>query len=139
MGHTRERVQKCEPSKVDQITDLRGELEIAHVMNKESISDYISQVQMIASQLRRNGKKLAENRIIEKVLRSLIDDFQNIICAIEESNDLSTLTDELMESLMAYEQRRKKKLETLEEALQAKESLNNNKSNLETNSEMMQT
>jgi gag-polypeptide of LTR copia-type len=65
---------------------------------------------MIASQLRRNSEKLAENRVIKKVLRSLIDEFKNIVCAIEESKDLSILTiDELAGSLMAHEQRRKKK------------------------------
>jgi gag-polypeptide of LTR copia-type len=95
---------------------------------------------MIVSQLKRNGKKLVENRIVQKVLRSLIDEFENIICAIEESKDLSTLTiDEFVGSLMAHEQRRKKKQKTLEKALQANASLNNNKSNLKTNSRTTQT
>jgi gag-polypeptide of LTR copia-type/Domain of unknown function (DUF4219) len=40
--------------------NLRGELEIAQMKNKESVSDYISRVQMIASQLRRNSEKLVE-------------------------------------------------------------------------------
>jgi transposase InsO family protein len=107
--------------------------------NKESVSYYISRVQMIVSQLRRNGEKLAENLVVEKVLRSLTDEFENIVCAIEESKDLSTLTiDELAGSLMAHEQRRKRKQETLKEALEVKTSLNN-KSSFEANSEMKQT
>jgi hypothetical protein len=74
------------------------------------------------------------------VLRFLIDEFENIIRAIEELKDLSTLTiDELAGSLMAHKHRRKKKQETLEEALQAKTNLNNNKSNLEANSGTKQT
>jgi dGTP triphosphohydrolase len=114
------------------LQNLRGELEIAQTKNKETVSDYISRVKMIASQLRRNDEKLAENRVIEKVLRSLTDEFENIIYAIEESKDISILTIiELVGSLMAHEQRRKKKQETLEEALQVKASLNNNKSNLQ--------
>jgi gag-polypeptide of LTR copia-type/Domain of unknown function (DUF4219) len=122
------------------LQNLRGELEMTQIKNKESLSDYISRFQMIASQLRRNGEKLAENRVVEKVLRLLIDEFENIIYAIEESKNLSTLTiDELARCLMTHEQRRKKKQETLEEALQAKANLNDNKSNLETNSGTKQT
>jgi gag-polypeptide of LTR copia-type len=113
---------------------------MAQMKNKESVSDYISRVQMIVSQLRRNNEKLAENRVVEKVLRLLTDKFENIICAIEESKVLSTLTiDELTRSLMAHDQRRKKKQETLEEVLQVKMSLNNNKSSFEANSRMKQT
>jgi gag-polypeptide of LTR copia-type len=43
------------------LQNLRGELEMAQMKNKESVSDYIFRVQMIVSQLRRNGEKLTEN------------------------------------------------------------------------------
>jgi gag-polypeptide of LTR copia-type len=86
------------------LQNLRGELEMTQIKNKESLSNYISRFQMIASQLRRNGEKLAENQVVEKVPRSLIDEFENIIYAIEESKDLSPLTiDELARCLMAHE------------------------------------
>jgi gag-polypeptide of LTR copia-type len=118
------------------LQNIRGELEMAQMKNKESVSDYIFRVQMIVRQLRRNDEKLAENRVVEKVLRSLTDEFENIVCTIEESKDLSTLIIDELGSLMAHEQRRKKKQETLEEALLVKMSLNNNKSSFETNSGM---
>jgi hypothetical protein len=53
---------------------------------------------------------------MEKTLRLLTDSFENAICAIEESKDLATHTvDELISSLEAHEQRKKKKEEeTLE-------------------------
>jgi gag-polypeptide of LTR copia-type/Zinc knuckle len=76
----------------------------------------------MANQLKRNGENLTEMRIVEKILRSLTDAFENVVCAIEESKDLNELSvDELTDLLMANEQRKKlKKKESLEEVLQAK-------------------
>ncbi|KAE8671027.1 hypothetical protein F3Y22_tig00112000pilonHSYRG00251 [Hibiscus syriacus] len=53
------------------------------------------------------GKSLTEARVVEKILRSLTDNFENVVCAIEESKDLATLTvNELTGSLEAHEQRK---------------------------------
>jgi len=61
------------------------------------------------------------SRVVEKILRSLIDDFESIVCAIEESKDLSVLSvEELVGSLEAHEQRRRKKHEPRDQALKAK-------------------
>jgi gag-polypeptide of LTR copia-type len=72
--------------------------------------------------VKRNGESLSEQRVMEKILRSLTDTFENVVCAIEKSKDLAKLTvDELASSLLAHEQRKNlKKKETLEDALQAK-------------------
>ena len=41
---------------------------------------------------------------MEKILRSLTDNFENVVCAIEESKDLATFkVDELACSLEAHE------------------------------------
>ena len=61
---------------------------------------------------------LPETRVVEKILRSLTDNFENVVCAIEESKDLTKFTvDELAGSLEAHEQRMKKKEEPLDQAL----------------------
>jgi hypothetical protein len=61
--------------------------------------------------------------VVEKILRSLTENFENIVCAIEESKNLEEMTiDDLAGSLEAYEQCKKKKNKSLEEALQAKVS-----------------
>jgi gag-polypeptide of LTR copia-type len=69
-------------------------------------------------QLNRNEESLSEHRVVEKILSSLTDTFENVVCAIEETKDLAELTvDELAGSLLAHKQRKNlKKKETLEEA-----------------------
>jgi gag-polypeptide of LTR copia-type len=83
---------------------LKREFESLKMKDSEGISDYITRVQIVANHLKRNGEKLIEMRIAEKILRSLTDAFENVVCAIKESKDLNELSvDELAGSLMAHE------------------------------------
>ena len=103
---------------------LCGELESMKMKESENVSDHITRVQTMTNQLNRNGEMLHENRVVEKTLRSLTDNFENVVCAIEESKDQAKFTvDELACSLKAHEQRKKKKEETLDQALQIKASV----------------
>jgi gag-polypeptide of LTR copia-type len=89
---------------------LRGELESMKMKKSESVSDYITRVQTVVNQLIRNDKALTDALVVEKILRSLIDNFENVVCAKEESKDLAKLTvDELAGSLEAHEQCKRKK------------------------------
>nr|KYP40213.1 hypothetical protein KK1_038469 [Cajanus cajan] len=108
---------------------LRGELENMKMKESEGVSDYIIRFQTMVNQLNQNGETLTDVRVVEKILRSLTDSFENVICAIEESKDLTMITvDELAESLEAHEQRKKKKEEEiLEQALQIKASIKDEK------------
>ena len=101
---------------------LRGEFEAMKMKESEDVSCYITHVQTVANQLKRNGEILTDARVMEKILWSLTDDFENVVCATEESRNLEEMTiDDLSGSLEAHEQRKKKKKqEVLEEALQAK-------------------
>ena len=98
---------------------LKGELERIRMEEAEGVVEYVSRVETVVNQLGRNRETLLACRVVEKILRSLTDDFENIVCAIEESKDLTTLSmEELVGSLEAHEQRRrKKKEESLDQAL----------------------
>ena len=84
---------------------LKGELESMRMKETEGVAEYITRVETLANQLARNGETLPASRVVKKILRSLTNDFENVVCAIEESKDLSMLTvEELVESLEAHEQ-----------------------------------
>jgi len=55
--------------------------------DSEDICSYITRVQTIVNQLKRNGETLTDTRVVEKILQSLTDDFENVVCAIEESRN----------------------------------------------------
>ena len=83
---------------------LRGELERMKMKEDEGVAEYVSRVETLVNQLCRNGEMLPACRVVEKILRSLTDDFENIVCAIEESKDFIALSmEELAGSLEAHE------------------------------------
>jgi len=99
---------------------LRGEFEGLKMEDKEQVTEYITRVEKVANQLSKNGEPMPASRVVEKILRSLTDDFESIVCAIEESKDLSVFyVEELAGSLEAHEQRRRKKHEPRDQALKA--------------------
>jgi gag-polypeptide of LTR copia-type len=55
---------------------------------------------MVVNQLKRNGEEMSESRVLEKILRFLTNDFENIVCVIEESKNLAeVMMDDLSSSL----------------------------------------
>jgi len=71
---------------------LRGELESMRMKETEGVVEYITRVETVANQLGRNKEALPDNCVVEKISRLLIDDFDNVVCTIEEYKDLYTLT-----------------------------------------------
>nr|XP_004509502.1 uncharacterized protein LOC101510098 [Cicer arietinum] len=74
--------------------------------DKETINDYVTRVTRLGNQMKSCGEVVSEQNFVSKVLRSLTPRFDNIVVALEESNDFKTMTkDELQSSLEAHEQR----------------------------------
>lgn len=62
----------------------------------KGVSDYFSRVMSVANKMRVYGEQVNDVTIVEKILRSLSDQFNYIVCSIEESKDIDHLSiDEL--------------------------------------------
>ena len=91
---------------------LRREFENLLMKTSESIQGFFTRVTTNVNQIRSLGEDLTDQKIVEKVLRSLTPKFDHVVAAIEESKDLSTLSlNQLMGSLQTHEERLNRNVE----------------------------
>lgn len=65
------------------------------------MNEYFARTLGIASKMKAQGEKVDQIVIVEKILRSMTSKFKYVVCSIEESNNVSTLTiDKLQSSLL---------------------------------------
>ncbi|XP_070668867.1 uncharacterized protein [Malus domestica] len=89
-----------------QLQALRKEFKVLHMKNGETVKDYFGRTLAIANRMRIHGEKMDDVVIIEKILRSMTPKYDYVVCSIEESNDLDTLSIyKLQSSLLVHEQR----------------------------------
>jgi RNase H-fold protein (predicted Holliday junction resolvase) len=89
-----------------QLQALRRDFEVLNMKIGETVTEYFARTLSIANKMHAYGETLTQATIVEKILRSLTPRFNYVVCAIEESNDVSTITvDELQSSLLVHEQR----------------------------------
>ncbi|XP_035538492.1 uncharacterized protein LOC118343807 [Juglans regia] len=85
---------------------LRKEFEVLHMKTVEFVNEYFSRTLTIANKMKANGEDKGNTAIVEKILRSMTSKFDYVVCSIEESKDIDSLTiDELQSSLIVHEQR----------------------------------
>lgn len=66
-----------------------------------SMNDYFARTLAIANRMKVNGENKGDFIVVQKILRSMSPKFDYVMCSIEESKDIDTLTiDELQSSLV---------------------------------------
>ncbi|XP_022893715.1 uncharacterized protein LOC111408146 [Olea europaea var. sylvestris] len=79
-----------------QLQALRREFEILSMREGEKVDEYFARTLTLANKMKTHGENMKQSVIIEKILTSMTLKFNYVVCSIEESNDLSTMTiDEL--------------------------------------------
>jgi hypothetical protein len=104
--------------KTVRLQTLRTQFETLKMSESESVDQFMTKVMGIMNQLRINGKNdLTDQRVVEKVLRSLPKKFEMVVIALLESKDLTKFSiEELIGSLLSHEARMNLDLGTLEHA-----------------------
>lgn len=88
-----------------QLQRLRRNFEVLEMIEGESITDYFARVMVVANDMRNLGEDMPDAKVVEKILRTLVDRFTYVVCAIEESKDIREMTvDGLQSSLLVHEQ-----------------------------------
>ncbi|XP_071699951.1 uncharacterized protein [Rutidosis leptorrhynchoides] len=89
-----------------QLQRLRRDFEMLEMKSGETVAAYFGRVMVTTNDMRNCGETMQDIQIVEKILRTLTNNFIPIVCSIEESKDLDTLTiDELQSSLLVHEQK----------------------------------
>lgn len=78
---------------------LCREFENLEMKSVEGVSDYFSRVLAVANKMTTHGEKIQDVIVVEKILRSLSEKFNYVVCSIEESKDI----DKLQSSLIVHE------------------------------------
>ena len=74
--------------------------------DSETVDTFYTKVIGLINKLKYHGEDIQEQRVVEKILKSLPPRFENLVVTLEEHIDMSTFTiDELQDSLINHEHR----------------------------------
>lgn len=90
-------------------TILQGlcrDFETLEMKSGETVTVYFSRVMAVANKMHIYGETMTDVTVVEKILRSLTDKFNYVVCSIEESKDIDAMSiDELQSSLIVHEKK----------------------------------
>jgi len=79
-----------------QLQRLRREFETLEMKEREGVTEYFGRVMTTANEMRNFGEEMTDVKVVEKILRSLTENFNYVVCSIEESKDTDEISvDEL--------------------------------------------
>jgi hypothetical protein len=88
-----------------QLQIFRRNFEVLEMKQGEIVTSYFGRVMLVANDMRNLGESISD----EKILRTLTEKYNYIVCSIEESKDINHLSvDELQSSLLVHEQKFKR-------------------------------
>ncbi|GAA0155647.1 hypothetical protein LIER_13333 [Lithospermum erythrorhizon] len=90
--------------KKSMLNALRREFELLEMKKGETVDSYFGRVNTMSNKLRSNGDNISDLKIVEKILRTMSEEFTYVVISIEESNDIDNMSeDELQSSLFTHE------------------------------------
>ncbi|GAU41840.1 hypothetical protein TSUD_177510 [Trifolium subterraneum] len=91
-----------------QLQALRHEFEVLAMGESETVNGYFVRTLAIANRMTTHGERVELVTVVEKILRSMPERFNYVVCSIEQSTDVTTMSiDELHSSLLVQEGRMK--------------------------------
>ncbi|WZY75710.1 hypothetical protein YC2023_022094 [Brassica napus] len=88
---------------------LRRDFELLEMKETEKVEEYFTRVLAITNQMRSNGEEMPDQKVVEKILRTLSEKFMYVVVSIKESKEIENITvEELQSSLVVHEQKFRK-------------------------------
>ena len=110
--------------KISKLHILRRDFKSMSIKETESIDSFYTRVVGLINQLKYHGETITDQRVVEKILRSLPTRFESLVVTLEEHTNMSVFTiDELQDSLINHEHRLNRTQTSLEGAFAAQSSI----------------
>ena len=72
---------------------IRRQFELAEMEDSEKVANYFNRLQLLVNQIKSCGEAVTKISVVEKVLCTLSDKFDNVVTTIEEcGRDMKTLS-----------------------------------------------